>query len=78
MRVAVFPGKDSTEPSVVYAVVAGSSFEAAKLISDYLRKRDPWVRIDVVAVANKAVDGPARVIGPIGKGNFDREPMPRP
>ena len=77
MVVAVFLGEDDRKPSATYRVIARSGYEAAKLISDYFGERNPWVRVDVTAVMSGGVEGPPRVIGPIGESGFDRQSTPK-
>ena len=77
MTVAVFLGEDDTKPSGVYRVIASSAYEAAKLISNHLGTRDPWMRMDVTTIGSDGVEGPPRVIGPIGEGGFDRQSTPK-
>jgi hypothetical protein len=77
MIVAVFLGEDNREAIGVYRVIATSAYEAARLMSDYLGTRDPWMRIDVTETTSDGVEGPPRVIGPFGEGGFDRRSTPK-
>jgi hypothetical protein len=73
MTVAVFLGEDNRKPGGVCRVIASNAYEAAKLMSDYLGTRNPWMRIDVTAIMSDGVEGPPRVIGLLGEGGFDRQ-----
>ena len=69
MRVTVFLGEPGAGRSATYEVVAGSAREAARLVSNHLRQRDPPGRIDVDVLGDEGVEGPPRVLGQVGHKN---------
>ena len=68
MRVTVLLDDPGSGRSVTYAVVASSAYEAAELISKHLKLRQPSGRIDVDVLADRGVEGPPRVLGPVKGG----------
>ena len=66
MKVTVFLGELGARSSATYTVAAGSAYEAAWLVSNHIGQRDPSGRIEEDALADEDVEGPPRVLGPVG------------